>query len=174
VLWWGARNRNAHSAGLAVVRRSSFALGAAALALVGCGGDDDAGDPYPPGVSRPIAKVRFLAEADRICHSTNARIEAAADDLVAGGGEPRPAEARRVALAIAVPALEAEVRAIGALGAPRGDEREVEAIVAQTERGIEQIRADPARVVNGPPPALRRAGRLAAAYGSEECEVRVR
>ncbi len=142
------------------------------MALAGCGGDETPDDPYPPGVSRPIAKVRFLAEADRICHSTNARVEAAGDDLIGDGGEPRPAQARRVALSIAIPALEAEVRAIGSLGAPRGDEREVDAIVAATRRGIQQIRADPAGVVDGPPPALRRAGRLARAYGSEECAVR--
>ena len=160
-----ARHRHADRAGLATL--------AALVLAAGCGGDETADDPYPPGVSRPIAKVRFLAEANRICHSTNARVEAAADDLLrGGGGEPRPAEARRAALAIAVPALEAEVRAIGALGAPQGDEREVEAIIAATERGIDQVRADPADVVNGPPPALRRAGRLARAYGSEECAVR--
>jgi hypothetical protein len=141
------------------------------VALAGCGGDDpDA--TYPAGVSRPIAKVRFLAEADRICHSTNARVEAAADDIATSGRDPRPAEARRLALGIAVPALEAEVQAIDSLGAPRGDEREVEAIIAATERGIAQIKADPAGVVDGPPPALRKAGRLARAYGSTECELR--
>jgi hypothetical protein len=123
-------------------------------------------------VSRPIAKVWFLAEADRICHSTNARIEAAAYDIATAGRDPRPTEARRVALGIAVPALEAEVQAIDSLGAPRGDEREVEAIITATNRGIAQIKADPARVVNGPPPALRQAGRLARAYGSTECELR--
>lgn len=123
-------------------------------------------------MSRPIAKVRFLAEADRICHSTNARIEAAADDIATAGRDPRPTEARRVALGIAVPALETEVQAIDSLGAPRGDEGEVEAIITATKRGIAQIKADPARVVNGPPPALRQAGRLARAYGSTECELR--
>jgi hypothetical protein len=142
-----------------------------AAALVGCG-DDDAETTYPAGVSRPIAKVRFLTEADRICHSTNARVEAAADDIATSGRDPRPAEARRLALGIAVPALEAEVQAIDSLGAPRGDEREVEAIIAATERGIAQIKADPVGVVDGPPPALRKAGRLARAYGSTECELR--
>jgi hypothetical protein len=72
---------------------------------------------------------------------------------------------------VVIPALEAEVRAIRALGAPAGDERRVEAILAATERGIEQIRADPVGVLDGPPPALREAGRLARAYGSAECGV---
>jgi hypothetical protein len=151
--------------------RAAVAIAAAAIAA-GCGSDDASDDTFPAGVSRPIAKVRFLAEADRICHSTNVRVEAAADDLARGGREPRPAQARRVALGIAVPALEAEVQAISSLGAPRGDEQQVDAIIAATRRGIAQIRADPAGVVDGPPPALRKAGRLARAYGSSECELR--
>jgi hypothetical protein len=152
-----------------LVVRTGVALLAVAV-LSGCGGGDESAT-FPPGVSRPIAKVRFLAEADRICHSTNARVEAAADDIAASG-HPRPAEARRVALNVAVPALEAEVQAIDSLGAPRGDEPEIEAIIAATKRGIAQIEADPAGVVDGPPPALRKAGRLALAYGSVECELR--
>jgi hypothetical protein len=156
-----------------------FASALAGLALVtsttvaGCGGgggDDDT--TFPPGVSRPLAKVEFLREADRICQSTNARIEAAADDLVAGRQDPPPAEVRRVVIGVAIPALEAEVRAIRAIGVPEGDDREVRAIIAATEGGIQQIRADPQGVLNGPPPALRRASRLARAYGSAECDVR--
>ena len=150
------------------------AVCAALIALVaaGCGGGESDDDPFPAGVARPPDKVEFLAEADRICHSTNARIEAAADDLATGPRDPSPAEVRRVVIGVAIPALEAEVRAIRAIGAPAGDEREVEAIVAATEHGIAQIRADPVAVLDGPPPALRRAGRLARAYGSAECDVR--
>lgn len=137
----------------------------------GCG-DGGAPDTYPAGVSRPIAKVEFLREADRICESTNARVEAAADDLVGGRHDPPPAQLRRIVLGIVIPALETEVRAIRSLGAPAGDEQRVEAIVAATERGIEQIRADPASVLDGPPQALREASRLALAYGSSSCDVR--
>ena len=158
-----AGHGNPHSARLAAL---------AALALVGCGGGESDDDVFPPGVARPLDKVEFLAEADRICHSTNARIEAAADDLAASPTDPTPAEVRQVVIGVAIPALEAEVRAIRAIGAPTGDEREVAAILAATEEGIEQIRADPAVVLEGPPPALRRAGRLAREYGSAECDVR--
>lgn len=138
-------------------------------ALGGCGGGDSE-TTFPAGVSQPIGKVEFLAEADRICHSTNARVEAAADELVQR--HPPPAQVRRVALSIAVPALETEVRAIRALGAPRGDEGKVHAILAATARGIDEIRADPTAVVNGVPAGLRQASRLARAYGSQQCDVR--
>jgi hypothetical protein len=159
-----SRNRNADRARLA-------ALVLAAAAIAGCGGGETS-STYPAGVSRPIAKVRFLAEADRICHSTNARIEAAADDLVIGRHEPPPAEVRRVVLSIVVPTLRSEVDAIRSLGAPEGDEARVNAILTATERGIRQVEAGPVGVLDGPPAALREAGRLAQAYGSAECDLR--
>ena len=77
-----------------------------------------------------------------------------------------------MALSIAVPALEAEVAAIGSLIPPEGDEAEVEAILDATERGIEQIRADPRALAKAPPPGLRQAQRLAERYGATECGVR--
>jgi hypothetical protein len=152
-------------------RKGLALLFLAAAAIGGCGGGDET-STYPAGVSRPIAKVRFLAEADRICHSTNARIEAAADGLATGRHEPPPSEVRRVVLRIVVPTLRSELDAIRSLGAPAGDEAEVEAILGATERGIRQIEADPVGVLDGPPPALRQAGRLAEAYGSVECDLR--
>jgi hypothetical protein len=152
--------------------RTRLVAVATLLAVAGCGGGDEAEDEFPPGVAQPPTKVEFLREADRICLSQDAQIEAAADDLVNAPGRPPPAQVRRLALGIVVPALEAEVRAIGALPVPVGDEREVEAILAATERGIAQIEVDPASLVDGPPPGLREAGRLAERYGSRQCGVR--
>jgi hypothetical protein len=79
---------------------------------------------------------------------------------------------RRVVLRIVVPTLRSEVDAVRSLGAPAGDRAQVEAILAATERGIHQIEANPVGVLDGPPPALRQAGRLAEAYGSVECDLR--
>jgi len=138
------------------------------LVLAGCGGDEDESE-FPAGVARPQSKVEFLREADRICFSSESQIEAAADDLLAGRGGPDPAQVEQVALKIAVPALETEVRAIRSLGAPEGDEQEVEAILAATERGIAEIEADPRALAERSPPGLRQAQRLAQRYGSRQC-----
>ena len=139
---------------------------------MGCGGGDETTTGFPPGVARPIDKVEFLREADRICESTNARVEAAADDLVGGRNEPPPAEVREIVLAIVIPALQTEVDAISSLGAPEGDEQKVSAIIAAVEAGIDELRADPLSALDGPPPGLVQAGRLASAYGSRTCDVR--
>lgn len=160
------RYRNAHRANL------GFAFVLASAVLAGCGGGDETTSTYPPGVARPIAKVEFLREADRICESTNARVEAAADDLVVGRHDPPPGEVRRIVIRIVIPALQVEVDAISSLGAPAGDEGKVAAIIAAVERGIEELEADPLSALDGPPPSLREAGRLAAAYGSRTCDIR--
>ena len=127
---------------------------------------------FPAGVSQPIGKVEFLAEADRICHSTNARIEAAADDL-GHGATRRPRRCGGWRSSIAVPALETEVRAIRALGrAAAATSAKVRRSSPRPSAASTEIRADPAAVVNGVPAGLREAGRLARAYGSQQCDVR--
>ena len=143
----------------------------AALILGGCGSDEENED-FSPVVAEPLSKVEFLREADRICFASESRIEAAADDLVAGPGRPDPAEVERVAISIVVPALESEVRAIRAIGAPEGDAREIESILNATEDGIAAIEADPRGLLDGVPADLRRAERLAGAYGSQQCGFR--
>src|SRR5688572_28412420 len=122
--------------------RGSLAGLIAAAALMGCGGDEDDPDEFSPVVSEPLTKVEFLRRAEEICHSSEARIEAAADDLVTSRRDPAPAEVERIALSLVVPALETEVSAIRAVGPPAGDEREVEAILKATEQGIAAIEAD--------------------------------
>jgi hypothetical protein len=150
--------------------RRHFAVSAIGLLLVACGGDENVTTTAP--AAEPLTKAEFVRQADRICFSGDSRIEAAADDLFASGEDPPPAEVRRIALGVVVPGLEAEVRAIRALGPPPGDEAAVERILAATERGIAQIEADPESVAEGPPPALVEAGRLARRYGSAECGPR--
>ena len=91
---------------------------------------------------------------------------------MAGKGEPDPAEVEEVALGIVVPALEAEIAAIGALEAPEGDEDEVQAILDATQAGIEEIEADPQALLDGAPKSLAKAEQLARRYGSQQCGIR--
>ena len=143
----------------------------AAALLSCCGGDDDEGG-FSPVVSDPLSKVEFLRQSDEICLSTESRIEAAADELVTAKEDPAPEEVEEVAIGIVVPALESEVRAIGALGAPEGDEEEVQEILDATEAGIAEIKADPQALLDGVPEPLRKAEELARAYGSRTCGIR--
>ena len=153
------------------MRAAAAGVLVAAALLSGCGGDDEEGG-FSPVVSDSLSKVEFLRQADEICHSTESQIEAAADDLVTNEKDPTPEEIEEVAIGIVVPALESQVAAIGALGAPEGDEEEVEAILAATEEGIAEIEADPQALLDGPPPSLVKAEKLARGYGSQQCGIR--
>ncbi|MDQ3759891.1 MAG: hypothetical protein M3331_08135 [Actinomycetota bacterium] len=141
------------------------------VAFASCGGEDEEGG-FSPVVSEPLSKVEFLQQADQICASTESQIEAAADDLLTGKGDPPPEEVERVALDLVVPALETEVSAIGALGAPEGDEEKVQAILDATEAGIAEIEADPRALLDGVPESLQEAEQLAREYGSRQCGIR--
>jgi hypothetical protein len=139
--------------------------------IAGCGEESDEGG-FSPVVSDSLSKVEFLRQADEICHSTESQIEAAADDLVTNEDDPTPEEVEEVAIGIVVPALESQVAAIGAIGAPEGDEEEVEAILDATEEGIAEIEADPQSLLDGPPASLVEAEKLARGYGSQQCGIR--
>ena len=153
-----ARHRNADRAGLA--GRIGW-LGAALVLVAGCGGEDE--DEFPAGVAQPQTKVEFLREADRICHSGDARIEAAADDLVGAAANRRRPRSGGWRSGSSFPRWRRRCGRSRSLPVAPGDEAEVEAIIDATERGIAEIEADPAGLVDGPPPGLREAGRLGSA-----------
>ena len=136
---------------------------------MGCGGDErtTTGFTEPP----PLTKAEFLAEADRICFAIESQIEASLDDFV-NDDNPDPAQVRRVVERIVVPRLRSEVETIRLLDPPPADVDEIERILAATERGTERLEADPEAAVDRVPPELRKAERLARAYGSKECGIR--
>jgi hypothetical protein len=142
---------------------------AALAATAGCG--DSAGTSTTTTTrTGPPTKAHFLISADQICHSFESQIEAAGDEIFTRKQEPKPSEVRRFALRIAVPKLQDEIDAVRSLGAPEGDEQEVESILEASEQGVDQIRQNPELIAGGDaPPGLKEAGRLAKAYGSREC-----
>ncbi len=137
--------------------------------MIACG---EEAPQFSPVVAEPTTKVEFLRQADAICHSSEAQIEAAGDDLLSAGGQVTRAQITRIAKEVIAPALRAEVAAIAALEPPPGDEGKIAAILAATEAGIEALEANPAVFEDGPPPPLRRAQQLAEAYGSRQCGFR--
>ncbi|MGI9019444.1 MAG: hypothetical protein ACR2G3_01875 [Solirubrobacterales bacterium] len=137
---------------------------------MGCGGDEPSA-PAAPEDPPPLTKAQFIYEADRICFSAESQIEAAADDF-ATQEEPDPREVRRIVTRVVVPKLRAEAQTIRLLEPPVGDEDEVEAILAATERGADALEGDPEAALDGLPAPLREAERLARAYGSRQCGLR--
>lgn len=66
------------------------------------------------------------------------------------------------------PAIKQQGEEIGDLGAPSGDEEQVEAIVAAVEGGADDLEEDPGALLEGKNP-LEEGSKLAKAYGFKSC-----
>jgi len=148
-----------------------MALLAVALAGAGCGGDDETA-----GGGESLTKAEWIERADAICADAQERIQGLGDP---GADLSKLADLTSDAKQI----LEDEVAAIRDLGAPEGDEDEVEAMLGQVEKGagasdalidaatagdiekLQEITAGDSEFSK----ASAEADRLASEYGLKEC-----
>jgi hypothetical protein len=136
----------------------------ALVALVGCGSDDEGGE-------ETVTKVEFIEQGDRICEKAEKQAETEAEEFAEQNGfdleKATDDELEEAVAEVLVPALDQQAEEIDALGAPEGDEEEVEAIVVALEDGTATVEDDPSVVFEGSP--LKEASQLAKDYGFEVC-----
>jgi hypothetical protein len=148
---------------------ATVAVGLAIAAIgAGCGGG--AGSD---SASAPISKTEFVNRGNAICEATHSKVRSEIASLLRGhepknAGEAIKAEAE-VGRKVLIPAMRDQAQAIGALGAPAGDEVQVKAIVAATEEGLGKAAKHPERAVKDGTEAFGKADRLARAYGLTAC-----
>ena len=113
---------------------------AAAIAVAGiaagCGGGDEAGDT----TTTSLTKAAWIAKADAICQQGNQEIEQAARQQF-GNGKPTAAEVRDFGTGTALPNTQTQVDKIRALGAPSGDEDQVNKILDTVQADIDKAKA---------------------------------
>ena len=134
------------------------AVGAALLAI-GCGGDDDGGSS--------ISKQEFLKQGNEICAKGNQELDQAANETFSGG-PPSEEEVVTFVDDELLPNVEGQVSDLRDLGAPEGDEDEVNAILDAADQAIEAIGDDPAAAFRGDDP-FAEANQLARDYGLVAC-----
>jgi ABC-type glycerol-3-phosphate transport system substrate-binding protein len=131
------------------MKRSALLLPAVALALsltaAGCGGSDsDSSDGGDAPAS--ISKADFTEQANTICSD-------ASDELQTAGAELTDQSTQEEVVAFvtdtAVPSFQAQHDDIEALGAPDGEEDDVQALLDALQDGIDAIDADPEAFVAG-------------------------
>lgn len=148
-------------------------LFAAVLALAaigaGCGSSDDSTETAEETVV--LSKAEFIEQGDQICKEAEEGSEAEAEEFAEENDfvlENASEEQLEEAVAeVLVPALDRQVEEIDALGAPEGDEEEVEAIVVALEDASAEVADDPSLAFEGEP--LKEATRLADDYGFKVC-----
>lgn len=143
------------------------ALVALAALLAGCGGGEETTD----SATVTLTKAEFIKQGDAICKEANEENEAEAEEYAEENGftlEKASDEQLEEAVGdVLVPSLERQADELDALGAPEGDEEQVEEIVVALEDATGEIADDPSLVFEGK--TLEEPNELAKAYGFEVC-----
>jgi hypothetical protein len=144
------------------------ALAAITMIVAGCGGGDDSSSE-----GSSITKTQFIKQADAICEKGNKENEAEFEEFAEEKGlsenkEPTKAQQEEAITDIVAPGVQKQIEEIDELGAPEGDEKQVEAIVTSVEEGVEEIEADPSSLTEGKNP-LAKGSKLAKEYGLKAC-----
>ena len=130
--------------------------------FVACGGGDEPSESAEP---EPLSKTEFVAQAEEICSEGNKELESAAEEFSA---QPSQEEITQFAEDELVPNLQQQHDDIAALGAPEGDEDQVQAILDSLQQGIDAVEEDPASLLSSDDP-FSEASDLAEAYGLPKC-----
>lgn len=147
--------------------RRTFAILISVLALAGiaagCGGGDD-------GESNSLTKAEFVKQASQICDEidkeTQKNLEAAARSQE--GVPPSKNTEEQLVNNIVIPALQKQSEQLGELGAPEGDEEEIDAIIGALDDVAADAEANPVGVAAEPTP-FREVDELMKDYDLDDC-----
>lgn len=149
----------------AVLRSILFALGLTALAVVaGCGSDDE---------TASLTRAQFIKQANAVCiegEKERGKLIQGASKLVKPGEELSKAGKEEFVITAAVEPYRKMTRKIEELGAPEGDEQEVEAIIKAMEEAADKAEANPQQTIDSIIP-FAEANRVIGEYGIESCVV---
>jgi hypothetical protein len=148
---------------------SIFGLLAIAMIAAGCGGGDDS-----TSTTAALTKAQFLKQGNQICAEGNKEIDAGFEEFAEESNlkknqEPTQAQKEEIAETILLPSVTRQVEGVGDLGAPSGEEEQVEEIIDAAEEAIEEGEEDPAALVSEGEGSFAKANKLAGEYGLTAC-----
>jgi hypothetical protein len=154
---------------------------AAALAFLasGCGGGDN-GDATAQGGSGSapaveavdgLTKAELIAKADAICEETDKKQEAALKAFLKKNpnAESDPKGKAQMVKEAGLPPIRTEVEEMADLGAPPGEEDQVQAILDSLQQALEESEKDPESLLGNSSNPFDAAGKQAAKYGFNAC-----
>jgi hypothetical protein len=136
---------------------------ALALVIAGCGGGDE---------TTALTKGQFLKQGNEICKQQTEKRNAEIRKAIEGKDQTKllPLAQREKLVLETLPAYAEVPKRLQALGAPEGDEKEVEAITTAMEEAVKSVEADPKAALESTKQFFK-ASKLASEYGLEECVV---
>jgi len=142
------------------------ALVALAALVAGCGGGDETTDE-----TVTLTKTEFIKQGDAICEKANKQSETEAEEFAEDNDftlEKASKEQLEEAVAeVLVPNLNQQAEELDGLGAPEGDEEQVEEIVVSLEDAAGEIEDEPGLIFQGE--VLKGPSELAEDYGFKVC-----
>lgn len=153
----------------------STTAGGGAAATTGAGGEGgsqsggEASDGSAPTSVEPTSetKAEFSAKANAACVSQQKQLQVPLQQAFKNGQNSQQA-LRQVTEEAIGPAMEAEAEELRALGAPQGDEKQIEAIAVALDAIAAEARENPMKLVTDPS-AFKEAQKLARGYGLDFC-----
>jgi hypothetical protein len=143
------------------------ALVALAGLIAGCGGGSDT----TTDETVTLTKTEFIKQGDAICKKGNDQSEKEAEVFAEDNDftlEKASKEQIEEAVSeVLVPNLNQQAEELDELGAPEGDEEQVEEIVVSLEDAASEIEDEPGTIFEGE--ALKEPTKLAKAYGFKVC-----
>ncbi|HEU4393904.1 MAG TPA: hypothetical protein VFR04_09780 [Solirubrobacterales bacterium] len=122
--------------------------GVAAIAAIvaGCGSSDD--DSTQSTADNAPTKPEFIKAADAICKQGDGEIEAgfekfAEENNIPRNQEPSDAQGVEIVETVIVPNIQTQSELIRGLGAPEGDEKEVDQLLDSLDEAIEAAEEEP-------------------------------
>ncbi len=147
----------------------------ATAAAAGCGGDSSGSDdaasasPAPTTVtSSSLSKSAFLKQGNAICTKGAKQVETALANLGKLKGKAAEAAARAFVPTF-VAMVESVIGEIQELGAPSGDEAEVEAILSAMQQAGKEGSEDPEATIEDLARSFKKPDKLASDYGLTSC-----
>jgi hypothetical protein len=136
-------------------------MGAALVVVIsGCGG----GDSTASGQALP--KAQFIKRASSICENS----EGEQLQMMFAYAKKHPgAEEEEMVKPAALPPLEQELEDIKSLGAPEGDEAEIDAWLKEFEATIKKVTTNPGSILNLQNNPFDQANKMIAKYGLDKC-----
>ena len=143
--------------------------GALAIAVVvGCGGGSDSSSD-----SSSLTKAEFIKQADAICAKggelLNKEVEDFGEENDIDPNKTTKEQQEELITEIVAANVQSQVDEIRTLGAPSGDEAQVETMLDTVEEGVEELESKPNLFLNKKTNPLTRGSDLADKYGLKVC-----
>ena len=145
------------------------ALVALAALVAGCGGGDETTDE-----TVTLTKTEFIKQGDAICEKGNEEIEEGFEDYAQENDlpqnkEPSTEQGIEITETVILPNIQQQADEIRDLGAPEGDEEQVDELLTSLEDAIAEGEDDPESLFSGETDPFGKVNQLAKDYGFKVC-----